>query len=218
MEYVSALAPASLLRSVSSAGTELSRRVLAPRATAPRPFRLCDHRHGARKGLMAASLPELRCKAQEALQVSGPASLVLEEDGTAVESEDFFQSLPDNTGIMLLAHRQSWSPPKGGSRGLSRGREKQGGDIARVTFDMYKLHPRDLFGSLSITATFYGLYSMSCDFTCLGPKKVLREVLKVISAVMQGMGRLLLGASNYIRRLLDGSETWYQPARLQACN
>ncbi|XP_074917408.1 lipid transferase CIDEB isoform X2 [Chelonoidis abingdonii] len=167
MDYVSALAPSSLLQSVSSAGSELTRRVWAPRAPPQRPFRVCDHRHRGRTGLMARTLQE------------------------------------------LLA--------KGGAQayGWSRQRPRQGQDIARITFDVYKLGPRDLFGSLNVKATFYGLYSMSCDFKCLGPKKVLREVLRVVSAVMQGMGQLLLGASSYIRRLLEGVETWHQPAHLR---
>ncbi|GCC46574.1 hypothetical protein chiPu_0030859, partial [Chiloscyllium punctatum] len=46
-------------------------------------------------------------------------------------------------------------------------------DIARITFDIYKLSPRDLFGSLNVRATFYGLYSMTFDVKCLGPKKVI---------------------------------------------
>ncbi|CAM2102843.1 lipid transferase CIDEB isoform X2 [Lepidochelys kempii] len=216
MDYISALAPSSLLQSVSSAGSELTRRVLAPRAPPQRPFRVCDHRRGGRTGLMAGTLQELLAKAMEALLVAGLAGLVLEEDGTAVESEAFFQALPPDTALMLLGPGQSWSPPRGGAQAYrwSRDRPRQGQDIARITFDVYKLGPRDLFGSLNVKATFYGLYSMSCDFKCLGPKKVLREVLRVASAVMQGMGQLLLGASSYIRRLLEGVETWHQPARL----
>lgn len=53
-------------------------------------------------------------------------------------------------------------------------RPRNGRDIARVTFDLYKLSPKDMFGSLSVKATFQGLYSVSADFQCLGPKKVLR--------------------------------------------
>lgn len=37
-------------------------------------------------------------------------TLVLEEDGTAVESEDFFQMLEDDTCLMALERGQSWSP------------------------------------------------------------------------------------------------------------
>lgn len=61
------------------------------------------------------------------------------------------------------------------SYGLGREKPKHSKDIARITFDVYKQNPRDLFGSLNIKATFYGLYSMSCDFQGLGPKKVLRS-------------------------------------------
>uniref|UniRef100_A0A8C0GDC9 Cell death inducing DFFA like effector b n=1 Tax=Chelonoidis abingdonii TaxID=106734 RepID=A0A8C0GDC9_CHEAB len=160
-------------RSVSSAGSELTRRVWAPRAPPQRPFRVCDHRHRGRTGLMARTLQELLAKAMEALLVAGVAGLVLEEDGTAVESEAFFQTLPPDTALMLLGPGQSWSPPRVSE--LSP-RPRQGQDIARITFDVYKLGPRDLFGSLNVKATFYGLYSMSCDFKCLGPKKVLRWV------------------------------------------
>lgn len=60
------------------------------------------------------------------------------------------------------------------SYGLGREKPKHSKDIASITFDVYKQSPRDLFGSLNVKATFYGLYSMSCDFQGLGPKKVLR--------------------------------------------
>ena len=51
---------------------------------------------------------------------------------------------------------------------------RTGKDIARVTFDLYKISPKDMFGSLSVKATFQGLYSVSADFQCLGPKKIFR--------------------------------------------
>ncbi|XP_074838814.1 lipid transferase CIDEB isoform X2 [Carettochelys insculpta] len=106
MDYLSALVPSSLLQSVSSAG----RRARAP---PQRPFRVCDHRRGARTGLVAATLQELLVKAPEALLVAGPARLVLEEDGTAVQSEAFFEALPPDTALMLLGPGQGWSPPRG---------------------------------------------------------------------------------------------------------
>ena len=61
------------------------------------------------------------------------------------------------------------------SYGLGREKPKHSKDIARITFDVYKQNPRDLFGSLNIKATFYGLYSMSCEIQGLGPKKILRS-------------------------------------------
>lgn len=65
------------------------------------------------------------------------------------------------------------------SYGLGREKPKNSKDIARITFDVYKQNPRDLFGSLNVKATFYGLYSMSCDIQGLGPKKVLRSETKM---------------------------------------
>lgn len=65
------------------------------------------------------------------------------------------------------------------SYGLGQEKPKHSKDIARITFDVYKQNPRDLFGSLNIKATFYGLYSMSCDFQGLGPKKVLRSEINM---------------------------------------
>ncbi|KAJ6653057.1 hypothetical protein lerEdw1_010143 [Lerista edwardsae] len=216
MEYINALAPSALIKSALSASSEVTRRVWAPSPPPQRPFRVCDHKRNARKGLTAGTLKELLVKARETLLVSGLISLVLEEDGTLVETEEFFEVLEDNTSLMVLEKNQKWSHAKGGSRlhALSREKPRNSRDIARVTFDLYKLNPRDLFGSLNVSATFYGLYSMSCDFKCLGPKKVLREILRVASTVMHGVGHILLGASNYIRRLLDGGENWHQQARL----
>lgn len=37
---------------------------------------------------------------------------MLEEDGTAVDSEDFFQLLEDDTCLMVLESGQSWSPAR----------------------------------------------------------------------------------------------------------
>ncbi|XP_066485087.1 lipid transferase CIDEB [Tiliqua scincoides] len=216
MEYFNAFVPAALIKSALNAGSEVTRRVWAPSPPPPRPFRLCDHKRSIRKGLAAGTLKELLVKARETLLISGVISLVLEEDGTLVDTEEFFGVLEDNTSLMVLEKNQKWSHAKGGSRlhALSREKPRNSRDIARITFDIYKLNPRDLFGSLNISATFYGLYSMSCDFKCLGPKKVLREILRMASAVMHGVGHILLGASHYIRRLLDGSENWHQHARL----
>ncbi|KAL7977759.1 hypothetical protein Chor_009708 [Crotalus horridus] len=136
--------------------------------------------------------------------MSGMVFLVLEEDGTLVETEEFFQILEDNTALMSTSRTFA----------LSGDKPRNSQDIARITFDIYKLNPRDLFGSLNISATFYGLYSMSCDFKCLGPKKVLREILRVASTVMQGVGHLLLGASNYIRRLLEVGDSWHPQVKI----
>ena len=107
---------------------------------------------------------------------------------------------------------QSWGTLQRGVLlyGLGREKPKYSKDIARITFDMYKQNPRDLFGSLNIQATFYGLYSMSCDIQGLGPKKVLRELLRWTSTLLQGLGHMLLGISSTLRHVVEGAGQWQQ--------
>lgn len=40
-----------------------------------------------------------------------PFSLVLEEDGTIVETEEYFQALARDTVFMVLLKGQKWKPP-----------------------------------------------------------------------------------------------------------
>ncbi|XP_038597047.1 LOW QUALITY PROTEIN: cell death activator CIDE-B [Tachyglossus aculeatus] len=219
-DYVSALSPGSLFRSMSKASGQLGRRVWSPAPPPQRPFRICDHKRATRKGITAATRQELLDKATMALGLSGhpTAALVLEEDGTAVDSEDFFRLLEDDSSFMVLGPSQSWSPSRGGvlAYGLGREKPRHGQDIARITFDVYKQSPRDLFGSLNVKATFYGLYSMSCDFQGLGPKKVLRELLRWASRLMQGLGQMLLGISSTLRHVIEGGDQWRGSGRLHA--
>ncbi|XP_053560583.1 cell death activator CIDE-B [Bombina bombina] len=209
MEFISNFAPSNLLRSVSSVGSEITRRVKTVSAPPQRPFRVCSHDRTVRKGVTAGTLRELIAKAMDTLFLTGIVSLVLEEDGTLLDTDDFFDMLEDGSVIMVLEKGQKWNPAKGTlSYSLQQEKPKNSRDIARITFDIYKLNPRDLFGSLNIKATFYGLYSMSCDFQCLGPKKVIRELLRILSSTLQGLGRMLLSASGVLRHLLEGSEQW----------
>jgi hypothetical protein len=84
-------------------------------------------------------------------------------------------------GVRLRVHHTDGSTLQSGVLlyGLGREKPKHSKDIARITFDIYKQNPRDLFGSLNVKATFYGLYSMSCDFQGVGPKKVLRSEINM---------------------------------------
>lgn len=51
-------------------------------------------------------------QAIETLTQRGVVTLVLEEDGTIVENEDFFQMLEDDTCLMALEPGQRWSPSR----------------------------------------------------------------------------------------------------------
>lgn len=51
-------------------------------------------------------------QAQSALLAPGPVSLVLDEDGTAVETEAFFRTLEEGTVLMALSKGQTWAASK----------------------------------------------------------------------------------------------------------
>ncbi|XP_028649552.1 cell death activator CIDE-B [Erpetoichthys calabaricus] len=212
-DFTSRLSASSLIKSVSSVGTELTRRVWAPSPPPQRPFRVCNHDRTLKKGLTAGTLQELLEKAVDALLLCTAVSLVLEEDGTEVDSENFFQTLSDGTTFVALEYGQTWKPSRGGVLSYSLTQKPRNTkDIARITFDLYKLNPHDLFGSLNVKATFYGLYSMSLDLKCLGPKKVLRELLRCSSSLMYALGHLLLTSATYIRRIIEGADRWHTTA------
>lgn len=45
---------------------------------------------------------------------SAPVSVVLEDDGTIVEDEDYFLCLPANSNFMLLNNNETWTPAQQG--------------------------------------------------------------------------------------------------------
>uniref|UniRef100_A0A8D1ILH6 Cell death inducing DFFA like effector c n=1 Tax=Sus scrofa TaxID=9823 RepID=A0A8D1ILH6_PIG len=150
------------------------------------------------------------CKVQDSLMLADkPFFLVLEEDGTTVETEEYFQSLADDTVFMVLHKGQKWQPPsQQGTRyqlSLSHKPAKKI-DVARVTFNLYKVNPQDFIGCLNMKATLYGAYSLSYDLRCFGAKRVMKEVLRWAIFGMQASGHVLLGTSCYLQRLLDTTE------------
>nr|AYM50951.1 CIDEA (del 71-160 aa)-3XHA [synthetic construct] len=88
----------------------------------------------------------------------GLVTLVLEEDGTVVDTEEFFQTLGDNTHFMILEKGQKWMP---GSQHVPTCSPPKRSGIARVTFDLYRLNPKDFIGCLNVKATMYEMYSVS---------------------------------------------------------
>lgn len=131
-----------------------------------------------------------------------------------------------NSGVLCLIRQGSVI-----LKSPDHNKPRTGKDIARVTFDLYRISPKDVFGSLSVKATFQGLYSVSADFQCLGPKKVLRyanqsplkkekvqltglgsvfhrEALRVASTLLQAAGHLLIASASMIRRIIEGTELW----------
>uniref|UniRef100_A0A3B3TF25 Cell death inducing DFFA like effector c n=1 Tax=Paramormyrops kingsleyae TaxID=1676925 RepID=A0A3B3TF25_9TELE len=171
----------------------------------PRPFRVANADRSLKKGIMADSLRDLLDKAVDTLQVSCTSSLVLDEDGTGVDTEEFFITLEDNAVLMILEKGQKWTPP------LCRGRyfdrhPRHRKDVAKLTFDLYKTHPQEFIGCLNVKATLYGMYSISYDLRCYSAKRMVKEVLRWTLFSMQATGHVLLGTSCYMQQLLDEEE------------
>ncbi|XP_040851097.1 cell death activator CIDE-3 isoform X2 [Ochotona curzoniae] len=223
MEYaaksLSFLYPKSCSRRWAVGTSVVTQQLLSEAGPEPyraRPWRVSNADRSIRKGVLAHSLQDLRCKVRDALKLAdGPFLLVLEEDGTMVETEDYFQALAADTVFMVLQKGQRWQAPWEQARGrgqlsLSRENTKKI-DVARITFDLYKLHPRDFLGCLNVKATLYDTYSLSYDLHCQGAKRVITEVLRWALLGMRATGHVLLGTSWYMQRLLDATEDSQQP-------
>ncbi|XP_061459021.1 lipid transferase CIDEC isoform X2 [Rhineura floridana] len=187
----------------------------APRA---RPYRVSNCDRTVRKGIMADSLRDLQEKVCSALLLAGDISVVLDEDGTIVETEDFFQMLEEGTVLLVLTKGQTWRPAKTAGYQLSLSHKpRRRIDVACVTFDLYKTNPQDFIGCLNVKATLYGTYSMSYDVRCYGAKRIMKEALRWTLFTMQATGHVLLGTSCYVQQLLDATEEQKQEDASPAC-
>ncbi|XP_075682558.1 lipid transferase CIDEA isoform X1 [Rhinoderma darwinii] len=213
LEYANALCPKALIRSVTTVGSSLTRKVLFPPLPPPqRPYRVSNCDRSRRKGVVAGTLKELLEKAINTLFIAtSVVTLVLEEDGTVVDTEEFFQSLEHNTQFVLLEGKQKWTQERNVTQSTQHVNKK---GIANITLDLYKLNPKDFIGCLNIKATFYEMYSVSCDIKCLGVKKVLRSFLWILSRLAQVAGHILLYSGSYILQWTeDGDESTYRRAQ-----
>ncbi|NWV34192.1 CIDEC protein, partial [Grantiella picta] len=196
MDYAKSLSQrlAAPVSKCVSASASMTQQLLAGPAPPARPYRGCNCDRSLRKG------------AQSALALPAPIVLVLDEDGTAVETESFFRTLEEGTALMALSKGQTWAAPKkpGYQVSLSR-KPPRRIDVACVPFDLYKTHPKDL-GCLNVKATLYGTYSMSYDLRCYGARRLMKEALRWTLFTMQATGHVLLGTSCYMQQLLDATE------------
>ncbi|TRY89125.1 hypothetical protein DNTS_018061 [Danionella cerebrum] len=196
MEYARALVPASVMRSVSSVQASLAQRVLYP--PQPRPFRVCTQNRRRRKGFTASTLAELSNQVSSSFLISCQLlSLVLEEDGTLVDSEAFFRSLPSNTQFMALEKGELWSPSQ---LVLPSFRHPRRSGIAKLSFDLYKLNPKDFLGCLTVKATLYEIYTLSYDIKCVRVKCLLKSLLRCSLYMAKVTGQVLLYASSFVLR------------------
>ncbi|KAL6265280.1 DNA fragmentation factor subunit alpha-like [Pogonomyrmex barbatus] len=74
------------------------------------PYKIVDHTRERRKGITASSLKELTSIARNrlALPVDADLTIVLEQDGTEVDDEEYFATLERNTSLMVLHGDQKW--------------------------------------------------------------------------------------------------------------
>lgn len=74
------------------------------------PYKIVDHARERRKGITASSLEELTNTARSrlALPDDGQLTIVLEQDGTEIDDEEYFATLERNTSLMVLHGDQKW--------------------------------------------------------------------------------------------------------------
>ncbi|XP_056306685.1 lipid transferase CIDEA [Danio aesculapii] len=198
MEYAKTLVPTSLMRSVSSVQTSLAQRMLSP--PQPRPYKVCTPNRRRRKGFTATSLADLMEQVASSFLIACQMlTLVLEDDGTVVESEAFFQSLPTNTPFMVLEKGDIWTPSK---LVLPSFRQPRRSGIAKLSFDLYKLNPKDFLGCLTVKATLYEIYTLSYDIKCTRAKYFLMSLLRCFMYMAKLTGQILLCASTYVLRYI----------------
>ncbi|KAG9483505.1 hypothetical protein GDO78_009430 [Eleutherodactylus coqui] len=170
----------------------------------PRPFKVCNCDRSIRKGIVADCLEDLLNKAQDALLTDEAIMLVLDEDGTGVDTEDFFQSLDSGSVFMALVKGQMWKPSHKAGYHISLSNKPQRKiDVARISFDLYKNNPQDVIGCLNVKATLYGNYTVSYDLQCYSAKRMMKEVLRWTLFTMQATGHVLVGTSCYMQQFIE---------------
>jgi len=87
---------------------------MSPTLSTPsrKPYKVLDRTRTFKKGVMASSLDEFILSSRRKLSYPLEKQLVvvLEEDGTEVDEDDYFQTLETNTTLMLLYSDDKWSP------------------------------------------------------------------------------------------------------------
>ncbi|XP_041837454.1 cell death activator CIDE-3 isoform X2 [Melanotaenia boesemani] len=210
MKSLSLLTPSTFSKVVTSsvsASASMTQHLLTGRAARPKPFRVTNADRSVKKGIMAEALLDLMNKVSDSFDLQCASALVLDEDGTGVDTEEFFLTLPENTVLMVLEKGQKWTlHPNSLSRYQPIERRQYRTDVAKLTLDLYKNNPKDFIGCLNVKATLYGAYSVSYDLRCYAAKKMLKEALRWTIFSMQATGHILLGSSCYIEHLLEEEE------------
>ena len=78
------------------------------------PFKVVDADRDIRMGLTANSMTELLDRVRYKFQIdpATPIRIVLEQDGTEIDDNDYFITLEPDTSLMVLCHGEKWTPYK----------------------------------------------------------------------------------------------------------
>ncbi|XP_059901716.1 lipid transferase CIDEA, partial [Gadus macrocephalus] len=129
--------------------------------------------NGENTSLISLYAPPTTVRRPVFLASSPDLTLVLQEDGTGVECEAFFQALHSHKALMVLERGQMWTESK---LICPTSQKPQGSGIANLTFDLFKLHRKEFLGCLSIRATFYEMYMFSYDLGYTRAKPAIKLV------------------------------------------
>ncbi|XP_022090457.1 uncharacterized protein LOC110979179 isoform X2 [Acanthaster planci] len=81
-----------------------------PGTSQAKPLKVCNVRRTRQVGIVAASLQDLRAKIRTGFRAAGNEfEIVLEEDCTRVEDDNYFQTLSDNTVLMVVSKGEQWT-------------------------------------------------------------------------------------------------------------
>ena len=72
------------------------------RSRTSKPYKVCDISRSNRKGIVACSLDDLRGKVAAKFNITEDFDVVLEDDCTVIEDEEYFDTLDPNTLLMVL--------------------------------------------------------------------------------------------------------------------
>uniref|UniRef100_A0A672L8K8 Cell death inducing DFFA like effector a n=1 Tax=Sinocyclocheilus grahami TaxID=75366 RepID=A0A672L8K8_SINGR len=86
-------------------------------------------------------------------------------------------------------------------------RQPRRSGIAKLSFDLYRLNPKDFLGCLTVKATLYEIYTLSYDIKCTRAKYFLKSLLRCFMYMAKLAGQVLLCGSAYVLRYIGDEES-----------
>eukprot|EP00088_Acartia_fossae_P002768 TRINITY_DN11145_c0_g1_i1.p1 TRINITY_DN11145_c0_g1~~TRINITY_DN11145_c0_g1_i1.p1 ORF type:complete len:190 (+),score=46.94 TRINITY_DN11145_c0_g1_i1:42-611(+) len=157
-----------------------------------KPFKILNRDRSAKKGIVVESLEDLFVKGRSRFGYpeNQKMQLLLEEDGTEIEDDEYLFSLPDNTLMVLIYDGDRWS----GVNGADEVDSKPQSVLTKLEDILVKLEQNpsriallsepdlELLVDLDIHASYQGFHRFSSDF--------LKEVQRAAENHMIEKGQL----------------------------